>query len=234
MRLNKYLAECSVCSRREADRLIDEGRVTVNGKTAVVGTQVGPRDTVLVNGKKIVKAQQVLLAYYKPKGIVSSTKHNDKAKTVTECVDIGTRIYPIGRLDKDSEGLLLLTNMGELAERIAKAGDSHEKEYIVKVKRVISGSFIDRMRRGVTIELPSKDRESEEETYLYTTKPCKCERIDDHTMRVILTEGKNRQIRRMCEALGQKVINLKRVRIMDIELGDLKPGEWRYIRRNSL
>ena len=258
MRLNKYLSECGVCSRREADRLIEEGKVYVNGVQAEVGMQAGPGDKVTVLGKPIEKAREIMVAFYKPRGIVSSSKHNDGAKTAVECVDVGTRVYPVGRLDKDSEGLLLLTNMGDLAEKIAKAGDTHEKEYVVTVKHTISGSFIDRMRRGVTIELPvenarcrdygrnrpdgrthtgsTQDRTAaqEPETYMYTTKPCRVERIDDKNFRIILTEGKNRQIRRMCEVLGQKVVNLKRVRVMNIELGDLKPGQWRIVKEKIL
>ena len=227
-RLNKYIAECGICSRRRADDLILAGRVSVNGKTSFAGTAVEEEDTVLVDGKPVKKEEPVMIAFYKPEGVVCTSSKKDRAVTVNEILGSEARLFPVGRLDKDSEGLLLLTNMGELSEKIARAGDSHEKEYLVTCAHPLSGSFIDRMRRGVKIVIPAnRSTTGEEETVV--TRPCTVKRLDDHTFDIILTEGKNRQIRRMTAALGNRVTGLKRIRIMNICLGDLRKGESRPV-----
>lgn len=216
-RINKYLSEAGFCSRREADRLIEAGRVTVNGKKAENGEQVGPLDEVQVDGKSLKKEERkVLLIFYKPRGIVCSTKKQGKDQTVTEYLHYPLRIYPVGRLDKDSEGLLLMTNQGDLVNRIMRAGNRHEKEYLVTVDKKIDASFVQRMSGGV----PILDT---------VTRPCTVEKTGEKTFRIILTQGLNRQIRRMCEYLGYHVTALKRVRIMNIKLGTLAPGEYREI-----
>jgi len=233
MRLNKFIAESGICSRREADRLIEAGRVSVNGRPAESGMQVEESDEVIADGKLLKKQEDRMLLFYKPAGIVCSDSEKDHAVTVREYLRETAHLFCVGRLDKDSEGLLLLTNMGDLAEKIARAGDVHEKEYIVTCRRTLSGAFIDRMRRGVTITIPA-NRSTTGEEEIYTTRPCKVERLDDVTFRIVLTEGKNRQIRRMCEALGNKVATLKRVRIMNIELGDLEKGKTREATNEEL
>lgn len=223
MRLNKFIAESGICSRREADRLIEEGRITVNGVPAQQGMQVEETDTVLADGKLLKRSEERMLVFYKPAGVVCTDSEKDHAVTVREYLKQKEHLFCVGRLDKESEGLLLLTNMGDLAEKIARAGDVHEKEYVVVCRRPLSGAFIDRMRRGVTIRIP-ENRSTTGAEEEYTTRPCRVDRLDDRTFRIILTEGKNRQIRRMCEALGNKVESLKRVRIMNILLGDLERG----------
>lgn len=217
IRINKYLSAHGVCSRREADRMIEEGRVTVDGKVILPGAKVEEGQVILVDGKK-VKAEDppVLLKFYKPAGVVCSTKSQFGDTTVIDYIRYPYRIFPIGRLDKDSEGLLLLTNRGELVNRIMKASEYHEKEYIVTVDHDIDDEFIRRIRGGIPM--------------LGTvTRKCKAEQTGKRTFCIILTQGLNRQIRRMCEYLGYQVINLKRVRIMDYTLGSLKPGEYAEI-----
>lgn len=233
MRLNRFIAESGICSRREADRLIEAGRVTVNGLPARSGMQVEETDEVLADGKLLRRAEERMLVFYKPAGIVCTDSSKDRAVTVKEYLKQQEHLFCIGRLDKESEGLLLLTNMGDLAERIARAGDAHEKEYIVTCRRPLRGAFIDRMRRGVTIRIPA-NRSTTGCEEVYTTRPCRVDRLDDVTFRIVLTEGKNRQIRRMCEALGNKVENLKRVRIMNITLGDLEKGAVREAGKEEL
>lgn len=226
MRLNKFIAESGICSRREADRLIEEGRVLVNGVPASAGQQVAETDRVTADGKLLSKQEEKVLLFNKPVGVVCTLGTKDRAVTVKEYLHLTEHLFPVGRLDKESEGLLLLTNMGDLAEKIARAGENHEKEYIVRCKRPLSGAFIDRMRRGVTITIP-ENRSTTGEDEVYTTRPCRVDRMDEYTFRIVLTEGKNRQIRRMSETLGNKVTKLRRVRIMNIELGDLAPGKTR-------
>ena len=233
MRLNKYIASTGFCSRREADALIEKGLVTVNGAVAGTGMQIFENDEVTVDGKSVKMALPVMKVFYKPAGVVCSSSEKDRAMTVDRYLHLETRLFPVGRLDKDSEGLLLLTNMGDLSEQIARAGLSHEKEYLVTCKHVLSGAFIDRMRRGVTIRIPA-NRSTKGVDEVYTTRECTVERIDDYHFRIILCEGKNRQIRRMCETLGNKVTELKRVRIMNILLGDLREGECRDVTPEEL
>lgn len=218
-RINKYLAECGVCSRREADKLIEQGRVKVNGKTVTNGTQVQEQDQVEVNGKLLkAKVRKVILAYYKPIGVTCTEKDKYAKITVTEALSYKERLTYAGRLDKDSEGLLLMTNDGELIQRMMRAANFHEKEYVVKVNREITDQFVTDMSQGVYLK----------ELDL-VTRPCKVEKIGKYSFRIILTQGLNRQIRRMCECFGYRVESLKRVRVVNIELGKLKSGEYREI-----
>lgn len=223
-RLNKYLSEQGVCSRREADRLIEAGAVTVDGRRAHMGEKVTGSEVICCEGKPVAgagereKAKPVLLAVNKPRGVVCTTSKKDRAPNVVEMVGYPTRIYPVGRLDKDSEGLLLMTNQGDLANRIIHAGNLHEKEYLVTVDRPLTGSFIRQLREGVELKELGE-----------TTRPCRVEPDGKREFRIVLTQGLNRQIRRMCEALGYHVVSLKRVRIMNIRLGKLKTGAFRKV-----
>ena len=229
VRLNKFLSDMGICSRREADRLISAGTVLVNGQTAVTGQKIGAEDLVTVNGKRVgrmddaSRIRRVLLAVNKPVGVVCTTSDNDRAPNIVDMVDYPERVYPIGRLDKDSRGLILMTNDGSLVNRISKASGCHEKEYIVKVDKVITHGFISRMQRGVELtELG------------VTTRPCQAEKIGDRSFRIVLTQGLNRQIRRMCQALEYEVTDLQRVRIMNIELGHLNEGTYRRVKGPEL
>jgi len=219
MRLNKYLAHCGVCSRRDADQLILRGKVTVNGITAVPGMQVDGADQVLVNGKLLREQEKIIvLAFYKPVG-VSCTERDRHAKIkVGDLVDYPERVTYAGRLDKDSEGLLLLSNNGDLIQAMMKGANGHEKEYLVKVNREITDDFLSRMSQGIYL----KDLD-------LTTRSCKIWKKDRFAFHIILTQGINRQVRRMCEACGYRVQRLKRTRVMHVELGDLKPGEYREL-----
>lgn len=223
-RLNKYLASCGICSRREADRLIEEGRVLVNRQKANVGMQVSDQDTILVNGKSVHgKNEKVVLAYYKPVGVVCTERDRFADKKITDMVKFPVRVTYAGRLDKDSEGLLLLTNDGELIEAMMRGSAGHEKEYVVKVDKEITDVFLRSLENGVFLpELNLK------------TRRCKAEMIGKYTFRIILTQGVNRQIRRMAKELGYRVYAIKRVRVINIQLADLKPGQYRRIIGNEL
>lgn len=216
IRLNKYLSEAGICSRREADRLIESGRVTVDGKRAEMGMKVSSSQVVRVGKKEVkLKDEMVLLAVNKPVGIVCTEEKKEK-NNIIKFLKYPTRITYIGRLDKDSEGLLLMTNNGDIINKMMRAGNQHEKEYKVRVNKPITDEFIEKMGNGVPI--------------LDTiTRKCKVEKIGEYTFRIILTQGLNRQIRRMCEYLGYKVTRLERTRVMNIELGNLKPGEYRNV-----
>ncbi|MBT8303112.1 MAG: 23S rRNA pseudouridine(2604) synthase RluF [Bacteroidia bacterium] len=216
-RLNKYLSEAGYCSRREADRLIDAGRVTINGKVPEMGTKVAPGEIVAVDGQVIKNTEKdnVYLAFNKPVGIVCTTDTRVEKDNIIDFINYPTRIFPIGRLDKPSEGLILLTDDGDIVNKILRASNNHEKEYIVKVNKPISQTFIERMSNGV----PILDT---------VTKKCKVERINKFEFRIILTQGLNRQIRRMCEYLDYEVETLKRVKIMNITL-DTPVGEYREL-----
>lgn len=215
IRINKFLSEAGICSRREADGLIDEKRITINGIPAQNGDKVCPNDVVELDGRKIVKEERkVLLLFYKPRGIVCSTKKQRQEVTVTDYLKYPVRIYPVGRLDKESEGLLLMTNQGDLVNRIMRAGNWHEKEYLVKVDKAVTESFLKDMSCGV----PILDT---------VTRPCRIERTGEKSFRIILTQGLNRQIRRMCEYFGYRVVSLKRIRIMNLEVKGLLPGQYR-------
>lgn len=223
-RLNKYLASCGVCSRRDADRLIGEGRVWVNGQKAAVGMQVSDQDKILVNGKPVHgKNEKVVFAYYKPVGVVCTEKDKFADKKITDMVKFPVRVTYAGRLDKDSEGLLLLTNDGDLIEAMMRGSAGHEKEYVVKVDKEITDVFLKGLENGVF--LPELN---------IMTKPCKAEMIGKFTFRIILTQGVNKQIRRMTKELGYHVYAIKRVRVVNIRLADLKPGQYRQIIGNEL
>ncbi len=216
MRLNKYLSDAGYCSRRQADRLVEAGRVRVDGRTAVLGQRIGEGQEILVDGKEIrPDKKKIVLAFNKPKGIVCTTEKREK-NNIIDYIRYPERIYPMGRLDKDSEGLILLTNDGELMNEILRARNHHEKEYEVRVDRPVTKEFLDRMSRGVEI--------------LDTvTRPCQVSQTGTCSFRIILTQGLNRQIRRMCEALGYRVRHLRRYRIMNIRLGDLESGKYREL-----
>ena len=221
MRINKFLSECGFCSRREADRLLEAGKVTVDGKTAFLGSKIIPGQEVKVEGKLVTKNDRpVIIAVNKPKGIVCTTAKKEK-KNIVDFIDYKTRIYPVGRLDKSSEGLILMTNMGDLVNKIMRARNYHEKEYLVSVDKEITDDFLKRMAEGV----PVLDT---------ITRPCQIEKIGRRKFRIILTQGLNRQIRRMCENLGYRVVYLKRTRIMNIQLGDLKSGEYRELTKKEI
>ena len=214
--LNKYISQTGICSRREADKWIEAGRVQINGKLAIKGNRVFENDEVKLDGKSIVnKNKLVYLALNKPPGITCTTDLKDK-DNIIDFLNYPQRIFPIGRLDKPSTGLILLTNDGDIVNKILRAENNHEKEYIVKVDQPITDHFIKKMGNGIPI-LGTK------------TNKCFVEKINKHVFRIILTQGLNRQIRRMCEFLNYKVVSLKRVRIMDLELGNLELGEWREL-----
>ena len=216
MRLNKYISETGICSRREADKLIADGRVTINGARAGLGSQVNPGDDVRVDRRPLgAKKKQVYIVLNKPVGITCTTERHVRGNIV-DFVGHPERIFPIGRLDKDSEGLILLTNNGDIVNQILRAEHNHEKEYLVTVDKPVTDAFLAGMAGGVHI--------------LGTvTKSCRVERIGKNAFRIILTQGLNRQIRRMCEVFGYQVRRLQRVRIMNVKLGGLKPGQWRNL-----
>ena len=215
-RLNKYLSDAGVCSRRQADRYVEEGRVTIDGEKAELGQKVLPGQQICVDGKPIrISHKRVLLAVNKPRGIVCTTQKKEK-DNIVDFIHYPERIYPVGRLDKDSEGLILMTNDGELMNEILKARNGHEKEYQVKVDKPVTKQFLRKMAQGV----PILDT---------VTRPCKVRQTGTCSFRIILTQGLNRQIRRMCEALGYRVRELKRIRIMNINLGDLPEGQYRDV-----
>ena len=221
IRLNKYLSDAGVCSRREGDRYIEAGKVKIDGETVTVGTRVYPGQIVTFDGKEVIREEEfILLAFYKPKGIVCTTTKMEP-DNIIDYLEYEKRIYQIGRLDTDSEGLILLTNNGEVVNKILKAKNYHEKEYIVRVNKPITNEFIKRMGEGV----PILDT---------VTRPCKINVISKDSFNIILTQGLNRQIRRMCEYLGYRVISLKRTRIMNIQLGKLKVGSYRKVTDKEL
>lgn len=223
-RLNKYLASCGVCSRREADRLIEQGRVTVNGIRASMGMQVSGTERIEVNGKQLHgKNERVVLAYYKPVGVTCTEKDKFADKKITDVVKFPVRVTYAGRLDKDSEGLILLTNDGDLIEHMMRGSAGHEKEYVVKVKQKITDGFIKKLSEGVFLHHLG-----------ITTRPCQVKMEGIYTFRIVLTQGVNRQIRRMAEELGYRVTSIKRVRVVNIELAKLKPGEFRQLKGEEL
>ena len=224
VRINKYIASCGVCSRRDADRLIEKGEVYINGVVAAPGDKVNEGDSVKV-GSKLIRpnTETVVLAYYKPVGVTCTEKDAHAKITVKEAVKYKERVTYAGRLDRDSEGLLLLTNNGDLAGKMMKGSEGHEKEYVVSVSKPITPDFIEKMSKPVYIK--DLDR---------TTKPCKVKRITKNSFNIILTEGLNRQIRRMTEICGNKVVKLKRVRVLNITLEGLKPGEYRLLTKKEI
>lgn len=222
VRINKYLSEAGVCSRREADRQIAAGNVTIDGITAETGARVKAGQTVCVCGKPVAKEEEmILLAFHKPVGIVCTAEKREK-NNVVDYINYPKRIYPVGRLDKDSEGLLLLTNNGDIVNKIMRAGNLHEKEYLVTVNRPVTEAFLRGLSGGVPlVELGT------------TTRRCFVEQTGKRKFRIILTQGLNRQIRRMCEYFGYRVEKLVRTRIMNIELGDLKSGTYRMVTKEE-
>lgn len=221
IRINKYMAESGMCSRREADKLVADGKVYIDGVQAVMGSKVQPGQKVTVKGQDIKKNEDlVLIAFNKPVGIVSTTDKREK-DNIIDYINYGKRIFPIGRLDKESEGLILLTNDGDIVNKILRAGNYHEKEYVVTVNKDITPEFLKAMSSGV----PILDT---------VTRPCKIEQIDKKVFKIILTQGLNRQIRRMCEALGYRVRSLIRIRIMNIKLNHLKSGTYRNLTPKEL
>ena len=215
-RLNKFISDTGVCSRREADKLIEQGRVTINGKPAALGTRVTETDRIAVNGEPLgAKPRRIFLAYHKPPGITCTTDRRVE-DNIVDAVGFRERVYPVGRLDKFSEGLIFLTNDGDSVNKILRAGNAHEKEYVVAVNNPITPDFLEQMARGV----PILDT---------VTQPCKIWQLSAHSFGIILTQGLNRQIRRMCEALGYHVTRLQRIRVMFIKLGELKQGRWRML-----
>jgi 23S rRNA pseudouridine2604 synthase len=221
-RINKFLSEAGYCSRRAADKLIEEGAVTINGKIPEMGTKVAPEDEVRVKGKLISepKSDFVYLAFNKPRGIVCTTDTRREKDNIIDFINYPERIFPIGRLDKYSEGLILLTNDGDIVNKILRARNNHEKEYIVHLNKPIKGDFIQKMGDGV----PVLDT---------VTKKCFVEQLGESSFRIILTQGLNRQIRRMCEHFDYKVASLKRIRIMNVKL-DIEKGKWRSLNPNEL
>ncbi len=223
MRLNKYISESGICSRREADRFIEQGNVYLNGKRAKVGDQVSPGDVVKVNGQ-LIEAREaedlVFIALNKPVGIVSTTESSER-DNIVDFVRHSTRIFPIGRLDKDSQGLIFLTNNGDLVNKILRAGNEHEKEYLVTVNKPFHDDFIEGMSNGVPI-LGTK------------TKKCKVVKTSPTAFKITLVQGLNRQIRRMCEYFGYEVVSLERFRIMNVDLKGLPVGEWRDLTEKEL
>lgn len=218
MRLNKYLSDIGYCSRREADRLIEAGKVYVDGVQAGLGVQVEEGQEVRVGKKILTKTDRpVLLALHKPRGIECTTSKNVK-NNIVDFLDYPVRVYPVGRLDKDSEGLILMTNQGDLVNKMMRSGNRHEKEYLVSVDKPVKESFL----QGMAAPVYLKELD-------VTTRPCHVEQTGKCSFRIILTQGYNRQIRRMCETFGYKVTKLKRIRIMNISLGDLKSGAYREI-----
>ncbi len=215
-RLNKFIADSGYCSRREADRLIEEGRVTVDGRRGALGDRILPGMRVTVDGKALSgDGEKVYLLLYKPRGIVCTADPREPMNVV-DYVGYPIRVFPVGRLDKDSEGLLLLTSDGEIVNRILRAAGGHEKEYEVTIDRPVTREFVEKMMAGV----PILDT---------VTLPCRVRKTGERSFNIILVQGLNRQIRRMCEALGCNVTHLRRVRLMDLKLGGMRPGEWREL-----
>ena len=229
MRLNKFLASIGVCSRREADKAIEAGRVMINGQVVELGATVGDEDLVSFDGryigmgKDVEKIKPIIIAFNKPEGLVCTTSDNDGAMNVVDYIGMKERIYPVGRLDKDSSGLLLLTNQGSLTNSLLRAANYHEKEYIVKVNKDIDDAFINKMANGIYLyELKTK------------TRKCKVKKLNKNTFSIVLTQGLNRQIRRMCLACGMKVQKLNRVRIVNIKLDGLALGDYRNLSDEEL
>ena len=220
MRINKLFSNMGICSRRETNRLIEDGRVTVNGEKCILGQWVELEDEILIDNVPIKEREKVYLLFNKPRGVVC-TAEKTVENNIIDYLNYPQYIFPVGRLDKESEGLILLTNHGDLANMLLNSENYHEKEYIVKVDKEITEDFINKMESGVEI-LQVK------------TRPCKVKKIDSFTFKIILTQGLNRQIRRMTKALGYNVISLKRIRIVNLNLGDIPLGEYREIDKEEL
>ena len=224
IRLNKYIASCGVCSRRDADALIEKGSVTINGKVAEPGTKVFEGDSVKVGSKLIKpKDETVVLAYYKPVGVTCTERDVHAEVTVSESLRYKERVTYAGRLDKDSEGLLLMTNDGKLITEMMKGSNGHEKEYIVTISKPVTYEFLEKMSKGIYLKELDK-----------TTRPCVVKKVSKNTFQIVLTQGLNRQIRRMCEACDVKVMKLKRVRVLNVTIGNLNPGDYRVLSKQEV
>ena len=227
VRLNKYLSDAGICSRREADRMIEKGKVQIDGQTAVMGQKVSPGQIVVCDGKKVdTDDRLILLAVNKPVGIECTTAHNNP-DNIVDFIKYPSRIFPIGRLDKNSSGLILMTNAGEISDQILRASNYHEKEYQVTVDKPLTKEFLKKMHDGVEIELEDGKRK-------VMTRQCQIEANGKCSFQIVLTQGFNRQIRRMCETLGFHVLTLKRTRIMNIQLGNLSEGHYRNISESEI
>ncbi len=223
-RLNKYLAECGVCSRREADRLIEEGRVTVDGATAAMGMRVSGRERIAVNGKAVTgKEEKAVLAYYKPAGVICTERDRHAERKINDELKYPVRLTYAGRLDKESEGLLMMTNDGALIDAMMRGNNRHEKEYVVRVDKEVTDEFLKGMAKGVYLEELD-----------VTTRECEVRKSGKFTFVIVLTQGVNRQIRRMVEHFGYRVRALKRVRVMNVNLANLRPGEYRVLQGEEL
>ncbi len=221
MRINKYISDSGYCSRREADKLIEQGNVTINGKKATIGSQVLDGQEVKIYGETITNNNRpIFIAYNKPLGIVSTTDP-DEPSNILDAVGHEERIFPIGRLDKDSQGLIILTNDGDIVNKMLRADNNHEKEYSVVVDRLINEDFVNKMQNGVPI-------------LGVVTRKCEVVKTGTHSFNIVLRQGLNRQIRRMCEYLGYKVLRLERIRIMHIKLGNIKIGQWKNLTQEEV
>lgn len=224
MRLNKYLAACGIASRREADRLIEQGAVLVNGQSAQMGMLVNGEDEILVHGKKVQEQERkVVLLYHKPAGVVCTRKDAHAERTIETEISYPVRVTYAGRLDKESTGLMILTNDGDLIEEMMRGANGHEKEYVVRVNRPIAKEDLKKMEEGLYLEELG-----------VTTRPCETHKMGERVFRIVLTQGLNRQIRRMCEAVGYRVTRLERVRVANLTLGDLKEGEMRELSEQEI
>lgn len=222
IRINKYLAQSGYCSRREADRMIEEGKVTINGKKAKLGSKIIEGDEVRANGHEVKTAiKKIYIAFHKPFGVITTTDKK-ASNTVMDYVNIPERVYPMGRLDVESSGLILLTNDGDIVNKLLKSKNRNEKEYLVTVDKQITPEMLKKLESGITIDNYQK------------TLPAKVDKINSHQFSIIIVQGLNRQVRRMCEAVGLQVKILKRVRIMNIQLGDLARGKWRYLTEEEI
>lgn len=231
IRINRYISDKGISSRREADRLINNGKVLINGRVAVLGDKVSDSDTVTVDGKVLPRKREkdIIIAYNKPVG-VECTTDTRVADNICDAVAYPERIFPIGRLDKMSEGLILLTNMGEIVNKILRSENNHEKEYIAYLNQPINDHALGRMREGIWLNMDSSGEDKES---TLRTKHAKIERLKTDCIRIILTEGKNRQIRRMLEVFDVRPKRLKRIRVLNIELGDLPRGKWRTLTKQE-
>ena len=224
IRINKYIASCGVCSRRDADLLVEQGLVSINGKRATSGCRVMPEDQVTVRGKEVNNTnKKVVLAYYKPVGVTCTEKDSYAQRIITDDIKYPVRVTYAGRLDRDSEGLLLLTNDGDLIDAMMRGANGHEKEYLVKSTKEWTKEAIEELQSGVNLE-----------ELKMTTRPCRVEQIGPKTLKIILTQGVNRQIRRMCKTVGYDVFSLKRTRVINIELANLHPGEYRELSEGEM
>lgn len=229
MRLNNFVSSTGLCSRREADKLIESGKVTVNGKKASLGQKIEEGDAVKVNGKLISskkKPRRIYIAFNKPVGVICTTENHVKGNIV-DYINHKERIFPIGRLDKESEGLILLTNDGTIVNEILRAENNHEKEYLVTVDRPVTDGFLKEMSNGITIYNPVKKKHEK-------TKPCKVKRASEKSFKIVLSQGLNRQIRRMCQVHNYEVLKLRRIRIDRLKLGELPVGKWRYLNEGEV